>query len=62
MLHSAKGTIVQVSDDANWVLPVYFGDDRKAGAKSATGNLTDYKRGMALANRNIVIGANGVET
>jgi hypothetical protein len=43
-------------------LPVYFGDDRKAGAKSATGNLTDYKRGMALANRNIVIGANGVET
>jgi hypothetical protein len=62
LLHSAKGTIVPVSDDANWVSPVYFGEDRKAGVKSATGKLSDYKRRMALAIRNIVMGANGVET
>jgi len=30
-LRSAKGTIVQVSDDVDWVLPVYFAEDRKAG-------------------------------
>lgn len=30
-LRSAKGTIVQVSEDVDWVLPVYFAEDRKAG-------------------------------
>jgi TonB family protein len=30
-LRSAKGTIVQVRDDVDWVLPVYFAEDRKAG-------------------------------
>ena len=30
-LRSAKGTIVQVNDDVDWVLPVYFAEDRKAG-------------------------------
>ena len=30
-LKSAKGTIVQVSDEVDWVLPVYFAEDRKAG-------------------------------
>ena len=30
-LKSAKGTIVQVSDDVDWVLPEYFTEDRKAG-------------------------------
>jgi hypothetical protein len=33
-----------------------------AGVKSANGNLSDYKRQMALAIRFIVMGANGVET
>jgi hypothetical protein len=32
-----------------------------AGVKSATGNLSDYKRRMALAIRIIVMGANEVE-
>ena len=36
--------------------------DTSAGVKSATGNLSDYKRRMALAIRIIVMGANGVET
>jgi hypothetical protein len=36
--------------------------DRSAGVKSATGNLSDYKRRMALAIRIIVMGTNGVET
>ena len=36
--------------------------DTSAGVKSATGNLSDYKRRMALAIRIIVRGANGVET
>ena len=36
--------------------------DTSAGAKSATGNLSDYRRRMALAIRIIVIGANEVET
>jgi hypothetical protein len=36
--------------------------DTSAGTKSATGNLSDYKRQMALAIRNIVMSANGVET
>lgn len=35
--------------------------DTSAGVKSATGNLSDYKRRMALAIRIIVMGANGVE-
>jgi hypothetical protein len=35
--------------------------DTSAGVKSATGNLSDYKRRMALAIRIIVVGANGVE-
>ena len=35
--------------------------DASAGVKSATGNLSDYKRRMALAIRIIVMGANGVE-
>ena len=30
-LRSAKGTIVQVNDDVDWVLPAYFAEDRKAG-------------------------------
>jgi TonB family protein len=30
-LRSAKGTIVRVSDDVDWTLPVYFAEDRKAG-------------------------------
>ena len=30
-LRSVKGTIVQVSDDVDWVLPVYFAEERKAG-------------------------------
>jgi hypothetical protein len=33
--------------------------DTSAGVKSATGNLSDYKRRMALAIRIIVLGANG---
>jgi AcrR family transcriptional regulator len=36
--------------------------DISAGVKSATGDLSDYKRRMALAIRIIVIGANEVET
>jgi hypothetical protein len=36
--------------------------DTSAGVKLATGNLSDYKRRMALATRIIVMGANGVET
>ncbi len=36
--------------------------DPSAGVKSATGNLSDYKRRMALAIRTIVMGANGRET
>jgi hypothetical protein len=36
--------------------------DTSVGLKSATGNLSDYKRRMALAIRIIVMGANGVET
>jgi hypothetical protein len=35
--------------------------DTSAGVKSATVNLSDYKRPMALAIRIIVMGANGVE-
>jgi AcrR family transcriptional regulator len=35
--------------------------DTSAGVKSATGNLSDYKRRMALAIRIIVMGANGGE-
>jgi hypothetical protein len=35
--------------------------DTSAGVKSATGNLSDYKRRMALAIRIIMMGANGVE-
>ena len=35
--------------------------DTSAGVKSATGNLSDYKRQMALAIRIIVMGANGRE-
>jgi len=35
--------------------------DTSAGAKSATGNLSDYKRRMALSIRIIVMGANGGE-
>ncbi len=35
--------------------------DTSAGVKSATGNLSDYKRRMALAIRIVVMGANGVE-
>jgi hypothetical protein len=35
--------------------------DTSAGFKSATGNLSDYKRRMALAIRIIVMGANGEE-
>jgi TonB family protein len=30
-LRSEKGTIVQVSDDVHWELPVYSAEDRKAG-------------------------------
>jgi hypothetical protein len=33
--------------------------DTSAGVKSATGNLSDYKRRMALAIRIIVMDANG---
>ena len=36
--------------------------DTSAGVKSATGNLSDYKRRMALAIRIIVMGAHGSET
>jgi hypothetical protein len=36
--------------------------DTSAGVKSATGNLSDYKRRMALAIRIIVMGANEAET
>jgi hypothetical protein len=36
--------------------------DTSAGVKSATGNLSDSRRRMALAIRIIVIGANGIET
>ena len=36
--------------------------DTSAGVKSAIGNLSDYKRRMALALRIIVMGANRVET
>ncbi|MGD0942151.1 MAG: helix-turn-helix domain-containing protein [Terracidiphilus sp.] len=36
--------------------------DTSAGVKSATGDLSDYKRRMALAIRIIVMGANKVET
>ena len=35
--------------------------DTSVGIKSATGNLSDYKRRMALAIRIIMMGANGVE-
>jgi hypothetical protein len=35
--------------------------DTSAGVKSATVNLSDYKRPMSLAIRIIVMGANGVE-
>jgi TonB family protein len=31
MLKSAKGTIVEVRDDVDWVLPQYFTEDRTAG-------------------------------
>ena len=36
--------------------------DTSAGVKSATGDLSDYRRRMALAIRIIVMGANEVET
>ena len=36
--------------------------DTSAGVKSATGNLSDYRRRMALAIRIIVMGANEAET
>jgi hypothetical protein len=35
--------------------------DTSSGVKPATGNLSDYKRRMALAIRIIVMGTNGVE-
>ena len=36
--------------------------DTSAGVKSATGNLSDYRRRMALAIRIFVMGANEAET
>jgi hypothetical protein len=36
--------------------------DTSAGVKSATGNLSDCKRRMALGIRIIVMGSNGAET
>ena len=69
VLSVIAGTLTQVGTATRWerhgigaqelAMQLF---DTSAGVKSATGDLSDYKRRMALAIRIIVIGRSEVET